>query len=116
METDHHTAHHSPIMKFLFAFLPLALAAPAKRETIEQITDTLLFTDDLPTFIDHRTRNDPPNLDFTSDGCTDSPDNPFNFPYEPACNRHDFGYQNFRAQNRFTKDGKSRIDNNFHNE
>lgn len=106
-------------MKLLvLALSSLALAAPKrdKRDTIEQVTDKLLFVDSLPVFIDHRNRKDPSTLDYTSDGCTSSPDNPFHFPYLPACNRHDFGYQNYRHQNRFTKDNKKRIDDNFHKE
>ncbi len=110
-------------MKFL-AYLPLALlpgaiAAPAadatlvKRQSIQQITDQLLFGMSLPSFISRRNNRDPPSLDWSSDGCTDSPDNPFGFPFIPACYRHDFGYQNYRAQSRFTESGKLNIDNNF---
>jgi hypothetical protein len=49
----------------------------------------------------------------SSDGCTSSPDNPFGFPFTPACNRHDFGYTNYRLQTRFTVSAKLKIDNNF---
>ncbi|KAK5989644.1 Secretory phospholipase A2 [Cladobotryum mycophilum] len=113
-------------MKFsntlLVAFAPAALALPtisdiagiiSKRQDIVAITDQLLFGMSLPAFLKRRTAQDPPVLDWTSDGCTDSPDNPFGFPYVPACYRHDFGYQNFRKQTRFTQSGKLKIDNNF---
>ncbi|PNP40565.1 hypothetical protein TGAM01_v205661 [Trichoderma gamsii] len=103
-----------------FTLAPAALALPASKESptrrqsdLVAITDQLLFNTTLPDFITHRNAQDPSTLDWTSDGCTDSPDNPFGFPYVPACNRHDFGYQNYRLQNRFTDSGKLNIDNNF---
>lgn len=112
------------MMKFtavLFALAPAVLALPssplAKRQgSITAITDQLLFDISLPDFITHRNAKNPPNLDWSSDGCTDSPDNPFGFPFVPACYRHDFGYQNYRSQNRFTESGKLNIDNNFKDE
>jgi Prokaryotic phospholipase A2 len=33
-----------------------------------------------------------------------------------ACQRHDFGYRNFKAQNRFTAANKLRIDDKFRGE
>lgn len=105
--------------------LPAALALPATREahvsvsarqSIETITDQLLFEDTLPEFTAHRNAKDPSTLDWTSDGCTSSPDNPFGFPFVPACNRHDFGYTNYRAQSRFTVSAKAKIDTNFKTE
>ncbi|KAK3695707.1 prokaryotic phospholipase A2-domain-containing protein [Podospora appendiculata] len=100
---------------------PAALALPTgssstgmqPRQSINTITDQLLFSITLPAFIVRRNAKNPASLDWTSDGCTDSPDNPFNFPFVPACYRHDFGYQNYRAQTRFTESGKLKIDNNF---
>ncbi|KAH8124105.1 hypothetical protein ACSS6W_004178 [Trichoderma asperelloides] len=104
----------------IFSLVPVALALPAsdgilgRRQTsLSTITDQLLFSTTLPDFITHRNAKNPPTLDWSSDGCTDSPDNPFGFPFVPACNRHDFGYQNYRLQNRFTDSGKLKIDNNF---
>lgn len=35
---------------------------------------------------------------------------------QPGCNRHDFGYQNYRAQSRFTVNNKASIDSNFKDE
>lgn len=102
------------------SLVPAALALPAsdsilgRRQTsLSAITDQLLFSTTLPDFITRRNAKNPPTLDWSSDGCTDSPDNPFGFPFVPACNRHDFGYQNYRLQNRFTVSGKLNIDNNF---
>ncbi|KAM0542872.1 hypothetical protein ACHAPJ_012595 [Fusarium lateritium] len=111
-------------MKFsasLLSLLPAVLALPtssedvalSKRQSANTVTDQLLFSVTLPQFTARRNARDPPTLDWTSDGCTSSPDNPFGFPFVPACNRHDFGYNNYRAQSRFTVSAKQKIDNNF---
>ncbi|KAF4978557.1 hypothetical protein FZEAL_5090 [Fusarium zealandicum] len=105
----------------LLSLVPVALALPAgdkdasvsKRQSPNAVTDQLLFSVTLPAFTTRRNARNPPNLNWDSDGCTSSPDNPFGFPFIPACNRHDFGYNNYRAQTRFTQSAKSRIDNNF---
>jgi hypothetical protein len=114
-------------MKFTSTFLmllPGVLSSPtrhvkpalADRATVQEVTDELLFTLTLPQFTARRNAQDPSTLDWTSDGCTSSPDNPFGFPFVPACNRHDFGYQNYRAQSRFTESAKLKIDNNLKTE
>ncbi|KAK3337612.1 prokaryotic phospholipase A2-domain-containing protein [Cercophora scortea] len=99
---------------------PAALALPTgditevqTRQSINTVTDQLLFSITLPAFTARRNAKNPATLDWSSDGCTDSPDNPFGFPFVPACNRHDFGYNNYRIQTRFTESGKLKIDNNF---
>ncbi|KAJ6445265.1 phospholipase A2 [Purpureocillium lavendulum] len=115
---------HRLAMKFhavVFALASVAVAAPAggdvtsiaERQSPNAVTDQLLFSLTLPQFTARRNKRDPATLDWSSDGCTSSPDNPFGFPYLPACHRHDFGYQNYRKQSRFTKDAKARIDSNF---
>ncbi|KAK7408220.1 hypothetical protein QQX98_009629 [Neonectria punicea] len=103
------------------SFLPVALALPtgntdsslSTRQSANTVTDQLLFSITLPAFTARRNARDPPTLNWESDGCTSSPDNPFGFPFVPACNRHDFGYHNYRAQSRFTVSAKLRIDDNF---
>ncbi|KAI6353326.1 hypothetical protein MCOR25_009044 [Pyricularia grisea] len=106
-------------MKFftLLAAAVTVLASPIELERRQSdlvaITDQLLYSTSLSDFIDRRNAQDPPTLDWTSDGCTSSPDNPLGFPFTPACNRHDFGYQNYRIQSRFTQSNKFNIDNNF---
>jgi hypothetical protein len=115
-------------MKFLTSILCLAssvLALPApsetdtsliQRQTASQITDQYLYSITLPTFTARRNARDPATLIWDSDGCSSSPDNPFGFPFVPACHRHDFGYRNYKAQNRFTDAGKLNVDNNFKKE
>lgn len=115
-------------MKFLASILCLAssvvaLPAPseagaslAQRQTASQITDQYLFSITLPAFTSRRNARNPATLDWTSNGCTASPDNPFGFPFTPACDRHDFGYRNYKDQNRFTDAGRLNIDNQFKEE
>lgn len=89
---------------------------PSKRQDLTTVTDQLLFSVTLPTFTARRNAKNPSTLDWTSDGCTSSPDNPLGFPFVPACNRHDFGYHNYRNQARFTQSNRLKIDNNFKTE
>uniref|UniRef100_A0A8H7N1F0 Uncharacterized protein n=1 Tax=Bionectria ochroleuca TaxID=29856 RepID=A0A8H7N1F0_BIOOC len=108
-------------MKFAAIFLSVisvaaaAAVAPAieARQSIETTTDEILFSITLPAFTARRNALDPNTVDWTSDGCTSSPDNPLGFPFTPACNRHDFGYNNYRAQTRLTVSTKKKIDDNF---
>lgn len=104
----------------LLSLASMAAAAPVANSTLDdsfvQLTDTLLFSTPLKDFLARRDAQDPEELDWTSDGCTKAPNNPFDFPFLPACFRHDFGYQNGRAQSRFTKEYKSHVDSNFQNE
>ncbi|KAJ4387824.1 hypothetical protein N0V93_008427 [Gnomoniopsis smithogilvyi] len=96
------------------ALLPAVTLARfvSKRDDVTT-TDTYLFDISLAQFIVYRNAQDPATLDWDSDGCTDSPDNPLGFDYQPACYRHDFGYNNYRLQSRFTKAAKAAIDSNF---
>ncbi|KAH7329640.1 prokaryotic phospholipase A2-domain-containing protein [Stachybotrys elegans] len=108
-------------MKAFTTILALASAVAAlpasvsvePRQSLNQVTDQLLYDVSLATFISRRNARNPSTLDWSSDGCTTSPDNPLGFPFIPACYRHDFGYQNYRLQSRFTQEGKLLIDNNF---
>ncbi|TLD18638.1 hypothetical protein PspLS_10197 [Pyricularia sp. CBS 133598] len=90
-----------------------ALKASAADPKLIPVTDELVFKVPLETFIARRNKLDPAALDFSSDNCTKAPDNPLGFPFTPGCNRHDFGYQNFQAQGRFTAENKKKIDDNF---
>jgi len=96
----------------------LAGAAPASAELnpgqLRTVTDQYLFSTSLSQF--GSIRNQAPyadQLDWGSDACSNSPDNPFGFEFTPACHRHDFGYRNYKRQSRFTEDNRLRIDNNF---
>ncbi|KAI3390577.1 hypothetical protein diail_9188 [Diaporthe ilicicola] len=99
------------LVQVALAFGPVPIFT--RQNTLENITDTYLFNISLPQFLTYRDAKDPPTLDWTSDGCSDAPDNPLGFNFKPACYRHDFGYNNYREQGRFTKTAKAAIDSNF---
>ncbi|MBT2404829.1 MULTISPECIES: phospholipase [unclassified Streptomyces] len=52
-------------------------------------------------------------LDWSTDYCSSSPDNPFGFPFQTSCARHDFGYRNYKAAGSFDAN-KSRLDDAFY--
>ncbi|MEU1126703.1 phospholipase [Streptomyces sp. NPDC005899] len=54
-------------------------------------------------------------FDWSTDYCSTSPDNPFGFPFQTACARHDFGYRNYKAASTFSAN-KSRIDSAFYSD
>nr|BAB70714.1 p15 [Helicosporium sp. HN1] len=106
----------------VLALLPFSSALPfglfhrggiASRATIEETTDTLLFSTPIAQFEAARNAQNPSTLDWSSDGCSSSPDDPFGFDFLSSCHRHDFGYRNYKKQNRFTAPNKARIDTNF---
>lgn len=108
------------VAAFSLAGVAAAVVVPINRNDtntdpspLVKTTDKLLFETSLADFLTHRKAQDPKELDWTSDGCTDAPNNPFGLPFQDACFRHDFGYQNGRAQSRFTKAYKSKVDSNF---
>ncbi|WP_121748266.1 phospholipase [Streptomyces sp. E2N166] len=52
-------------------------------------------------------------FDWSTDYCTTSPDNPFGFPFQMSCARHDFGYRNYKAAGSFDAN-KARLDDAFY--
>jgi len=52
-------------------------------------------------------------FDWTTNFCTWAPDNPLGFSFERSCARHDFGYRNYKAAQRFEAN-KDRIDSAFY--
>ncbi|PPK67487.1 phospholipase [Actinokineospora auranticolor] len=89
-------------------------AADLPPAQLQSTTDGYLFGQSLNQFQSTRAAQPYANqLDWSSDGCSNSPDNPFGFNFVKACYRHDFGYRNYKRQGRFTEDNRLRIDNNF---
>ncbi|MFI6768321.1 phospholipase [Streptomyces sp. NPDC050355] len=90
----------------------LATAGEAAAAEISPRQKTLwLFGQKMSTFQKYRTAKTWGNvLDYSSDGCSSSPDKPSGFNFLPACQRHDFGYRNFKKQHMFTKRNKGIID------
>ncbi|WP_405858845.1 phospholipase [Streptomyces sp. NBC_00090] len=52
-------------------------------------------------------------FDWSTDYCSSSPDNPFGFPFQMSCARHDFGYRNYKQAGTFSAN-KARLDDAFH--
>ncbi|EQL32329.1 hypothetical protein BDFG_05462 [Blastomyces dermatitidis ATCC 26199] len=84
----------------------------ARAETPRQATDRLLFSSTMAQFTAARNKKRPSSLNWRSDGCSKSPDKP-GFNFLPSCYRHDFGYRNYKAQGRFSKANKKKIDKLF---
>lgn len=86
------------------------LAALQRRETAVQATDRLEFSTSIGAFLAAKAAKNPGNLIWDDDGCSASPDRPGGFNFLHGCQRHDFGYRNFKAQGRFTSANRKRID------
>ncbi|GAB2667742.1 hypothetical protein GCM10027271_29270 [Saccharopolyspora gloriosae] len=83
-------------------------------DELQQVTDQYLFETSLSDFIDLRSEQPHSGqLDWSSDSCSWSPDEPLGFDFSTSCDRHDFGYRNYKAQDRFSEDNRLRIDDNF---
>ncbi|MFW6692807.1 phospholipase [Streptomyces sp. MAR4 CNX-425] len=52
-------------------------------------------------------------FNWSTDYCSSSPDNPFGFPFQKSCQRHDFGYRNYKEMGAFSAN-KSRLDSAFY--
>ncbi|MFI7676682.1 phospholipase [Actinophytocola sp. NPDC049390] len=81
---------------------------------LRQVTDSYLYSYSLSSFQTVRSQRPyASQLDWSSDGCSNSPDNPFGFNFVRACYRHDFGYRNYKRQGRFTESTRLTLDNKF---
>jgi hypothetical protein len=81
---------------------------------LDAVTDTYLFRTTLPRFVTIRGAHPYiPQLDWSSDGCSHVPNSPFGFHFRHACERHDFGYRNYKRQARFTEPHRKQVDDNF---
>ncbi|MGP4018145.1 phospholipase [Saccharopolyspora sp. 5N708] len=81
---------------------------------LRSVTDQYLFELSLDSFTE--TRGEQPyadQLDWSSDGCSMSPDEPLGYEFRTSCDRHDFGYRNYKKQERFTEANREEIDDNF---
>lgn len=68
-------------------FLPAVLALPsidnsALKRSDEDIVDQYVFDLTLAQFLAKRAAEDPATLDWSSDNCSFSPDNPAGYPFE----------------------------------
>jgi hypothetical protein len=54
------------------------------------------------------------SLDWSTDFCSASPDQPLGFDFRMPCARHDFGYRNYKAVGQFPSTNKDRVDGAFY--
>lgn len=96
----------------------VALASPASAATKLDLMNSWSQTSASSSSAFHSARANQGNyahygFDWSTDKCSSSPDNPFGFPFENSCIRHDFGYRNYKAEGIFGAH-KSRIDSAFY--
>ncbi|WP_431043179.1 phospholipase [Streptomyces sp. P1-3] len=98
----------------------VALAAPAHAAPADkpQVLSSWTQTDASSYSAWVNARNDQSawaayEFDWSTDYCSSSPDNPFGFPFQTSCARHDFGYRNYKAAGTFDAN-KSRLDSAFY--
>ena len=114
----------SSALLLLCALLPMARALPVSnadddlisrdpRPTIEQQTDGLLFHTPMNAFLAAKAARNPATLDWNDNGCSIVPDDPIGFDFLHSCQRHDFGYRNYKIQGRCSEDERGKIDENF---
>jgi hypothetical protein len=84
-------------------------------------TDQLIFKSSMSVFIASRfVVGGKGELDWSTDNCSVGPikepvrSQPRGYDFRGPCWRHDFGYRNYKKQNRFTEDARQKIDDNFH--
>ncbi|GAA3749794.1 hypothetical protein HDA32_001084 [Spinactinospora alkalitolerans] len=83
-------------------------------QELRAVTDGYLYDISLADF--SATRAQQPHadqLDWSSDACSWSPDEPIGYSFTSSCHRHDFGYRNYKLQVRFNETTRLRIDDNF---
>ena len=101
--------------------LAIGLASPAGAVTVEQKV-SLLTSWTQPTTASYNAWNAARGnqgayaeygLDWSTDYCSTSPDQPLGFDFRLPCQRHDFGYRNYKSIGAFPAN-KSRIDDSFY--
>ncbi len=99
----------------------LVVASPAHAATLDQKL-TLLSSFTQPTTASYTAWNAARlnrsayaayTLDWSTDYCSDSPDEPLGFDFRIPCWRHDFGYRNYKAVGAFSAN-KAHVDNGFY--
>ncbi|MEU5868098.1 MULTISPECIES: phospholipase [unclassified Nonomuraea] len=110
----------TPVPLALSLVAVLATAPPAQAVTLEEKLATLAeFTQPTESsaaawrdaWSDRRSWADF-DFDWSTDGCTNSPDQPLGFDFSIACRRHDFGYRNYQAVGDF-RANKEHVDKAF---
>ncbi|QGK70921.1 hypothetical protein GIY23_16600 [Allosaccharopolyspora coralli] len=83
-------------------------------DELRTVTDEYVFARSLDEFLDLRSEKPyADQLDWSSDSCSLSPDEPLGYRFGASCNRHDFGYRNYQRQDRFHADTRRTLDDKF---
>ena len=108
-------------LSFAAVLAGLAWSSPADAATLDQKL-ALLSSFTQPTGASYSAWNWARNnrggyagyaLDWSTDYCSASPDEPLGFDFRMPCWRHDFGYRNFKAVGRFPAN-KDHVDSAFY--
>ncbi|KAF3932970.1 hypothetical protein ABW20_dc0103416 [Dactylellina cionopaga] len=115
----------NPAIRIRSLLISRAVAAPSCTLDIECKTNSEIFSITLSDFINNyrnKGKNSPP-LVYDSDGCSVpqevadffhiDKDYPYGYDFLNVCYRHDFGYRNFKLQNRFTEPNREKLDLKF---
>ena len=89
-------------------------SAPSKLDVLSSWTQTTMTSYNAW----YAARNDPAawssyGFDWTTDYCSDSPDDPLGYDFRLSCAHHDFGYRNYKAVGQFPAN-KDRVDSMFY--
>jgi hypothetical protein len=111
------------LVPLVSAVLVLTFASPAAAVTTQQKLDALWSFSQTDVGSYNRwlgARNNQAAwadyaFNWSTDYCSDSPDNPLGFNFTLSCARHDFGYRNYKEMGQFSAN-KSRIDSAFYSD
>jgi hypothetical protein len=106
----------------LTLLVTLGLASPASAATLAQKLSVMWsFTQATAASEsgwyygrNHQSRYAQYSLDWSTDYCSASPDQPLGFDFRMPCARHDFGYRNYKAVGQFPSTNKDRVDSAFY--
>lgn len=88
--------------------------ADLSQTQLRKVTDEYLFEISLDSFTAIRAEQPyADQLDWSTDGCSMSPDKPLGYKFRTSCERHDFGYRNYKKQDRFSEENRKKVDDNF---
>ncbi|EPS39851.1 hypothetical protein H072_6290 [Dactylellina haptotyla CBS 200.50] len=118
----HLTTSPNPAIRVRTVLSGRAVSAPSCAGATQCETNKLIFTITLGEFVNnYRAKGvDSPPLVYDSDGCSVpkevadffhiDKDFPYGYAFLDSCYRHDFGYRNFKAQDRFTEPNRQKLD------
>jgi hypothetical protein len=123
--TQHPIMHLFRSLTVLLSAASLTLTSPLEQnkpeqnlpsnDLVKQTTDYLLHTANMTTFqLARANKKGPSELDWSSDGCSGPVIDKKLF--RPSCERHDFGYRNYKKQGRCGKANRWTIDGKFYHD